>query len=234
MPHHGRAAARALGLTGDLAKQTESLVAKLYAAFLAKDMSMLEINPLIVMSNGQLRVLDAKVSFDDNALFRHPDIAALRDRDEEDPKEIEASKLGSPISRLTAYCLHGQRRRPGDGTMDIIKLFGESPANFLDVGGGASREQVIAAFKIILGDPNVKGIFVNIFGGIMRCDVIAEGVIAAVKEVGLQGSARGAPRGHQRRPRQEDHPRIRASTSIPADDLDDAAQKIVHAVRKAA
>ena len=187
MPHHGRAAARALGLAGDLAKQTESLVAKLYAAFLAKDMSMLEINPLIVMSNGQLRVLDAKVSFDDNALYRHPDIAALRDESEEDAKEIEASKhdLNYVALEGTIGCMVN-----GAGlamaTMDIIKLYGESPANFLDVGGGASKDKVAAAFKIITADPNVKGILVNIFGGIMRCDIIAEGVIAAVKEVGLK------------------------------------------------
>ena len=187
MPHHGRAVAQALGLTGDQAKQVENLVARLYTAFVAKDMSMLEINPLIVMTNGQLRVLDAKVSFDDNALYRHPDIVALRDETEEDAKEIEASKYDLNYITLdgTIGCMVN-----GAGlamaTMDIIKLYGESPANFLDVGGGASKEKVTAAFKIITADPNVKGILVNIFGGIMRCDVIAEGVIAAVKEVGLK------------------------------------------------
>ena len=187
MPHHGRTAARALGLAGELAKQVESLVTKLYAAFLAKDMSMLEINPLIIMSNGQLRVLDAKVAFDDNALYRHPDIVALRDESEEDAKEIEASKHDLNYVALdgTIGCMVN-----GAGlamaTMDIIKLYGESPANFLDVGGGASKDKVTAAFKIITADPNVKGILVNIFGGIMRCDIIAEGVIAAVKEVGLK------------------------------------------------
>ena len=187
MPHHGRTAARALGLAGDLAKQVENLVTRLYAAFLSKDMSMLEINPLIVTTSGQLRVLDAKVSLDDNALFRHPDIVALRDETEEDPKEIEASKHDLNYVTLdgTIGCMVN-----GAGlamaTMDIIKLYGASPANFLDVGGGASKERVTAAFKIITADPNVKGILINIFGGIMRCDVIAEGVIAAVKDVGLK------------------------------------------------
>ena len=232
MPHHGRVAARALGLVGDQAKQIESLVTKLYAAFVAKDMSMLEINPLIVMTNGQLRVLDAKVSFDDNALYRHPDIAALRDETEEDAKEIEASKYDLNYIALdgTIGCMVN-----GAGlamaTMDIIKLYGESPANFLDVGGGASKEKVTAAFKIITADPNVKGILVNIFGGIMRCDVIAEGVIAAVKEVGLQ-----VPLVVRLEGTNVDLGKaiIRDSglNVIPADDLDDAAQKIVTAVKK--
>ncbi len=210
MPHHGRTAARALGLTGDLAKQAEALIAKLYAAFVAKDMSMLEINPLVVTTDGQLRVLDAKVTFDDNALFRHPDIVALRDETEEDAKEIEASKHDLNYVALdgTIGCMVN-----GAGlamaTMDIIKLYGESPANFLDVGGGATKEKVTAAFKIITADPNVKGILVNIFGGIMRCDVIAEGVIAAVKEIGPHGAAGGAARRHQRRSRQEDPARVR-------------------------
>ena len=187
MPHHGRTAARALGLTGDLAKQAERLIAKLYGAFIAKDMAMLEINPLVVTAQGQLKVLDAKVSFDDNALYRHPDIVALRDESEEDAKEIEASKHD-----LNYITLDGSIGCMVNGaglamaTMDIIKLYGESPANFLDVGGGATKDKVTAAFKIITADPNVKGILVNIFGGIMRCDVIAEGVIAAVKEVGLK------------------------------------------------
>src|SRR5271157_6031249 len=187
MPHHGRTAARALGLTGELAKQIGNLVTRLYTAFLNKDMSMLEINPLIVMTNGQLRVLDAKVSFDDNALYRHPDILALRDETEEDAKEIEASKHDLNYVTLdgTIGCMVN-----GAGlamaTMDIIKLYGESPANFLDVGGSASKEKVTAAFKIITSDHHVKGILINIFGGIMRCDVIAEGVVAAVKEVGLK------------------------------------------------
>ena len=187
MPHHGRTAAQALGLTGDLAKQTEALIDELYAAFIAKDMAMLEINPLIVTTDGQLRVLDAKVSFDDNALYRHPDMLALRDESEEDAKEIEASKHD-----LNYVTLDGSIGCMVNGaglamaTMDIIKLYGESPANFLDVGGGATKDKVTAAFKIITADPKVKGILVNIFGGIMRCDIIAEGVIAAVKEVGLK------------------------------------------------
>jgi len=231
MPHHGRAAAGALGLSGDLAKQMETLVVKLYAAFLAKDMSMLKINPLIVMTNGQLRVLDAKVSFDDNALFRHPDIAALRDESEEDAKEIEASRHDLNYVALdgTIGCMVN-----GAGlamaTMDIIKLYGESPANFLDVGGGASKEKVAAAFKIITADRNVKGILINIFGGIMRCDVIAAGVIAAVKEVGLK-----VPLVVRLEGTNVDLGKkiIRDSglNVIPADDLDDAAQKIVAAVR---
>ena len=234
MPHHGRTAARALGLAGDLAKQVENLVTRLYAAFLSKDMSMLEINPLIVTTSGQLRVLDAKVSLDDNALFRHPDIVALRDETEEDPKEIEASKHDLNYVTLdgTIGCMVN-----GAGlamaTMDIIKLYGASPANFLDVGGGASKERVTAAFKIITADPNVKGILINIFGGIMRCDVIAEGVIAAVKDVGLK-----VPLVVRLEGTNVDLGKkiIRESglNVIPADDLDDAAQKIVNAVRKAA
>ena len=187
MGHHGRTVAKALNLTGDLAKQAEKLVAQLYAAFTAKDMAMLEINPLVVTKQGQLRVLDAKVSFDDNALFRHPEVVVLRDETEEDAKEIEASKYDLNYVTLdgTIGCMVN-----GAGlamaTMDIIKLYGMAPANFLDVGGSASKEKVAAAFKIITADPNVKGILVNIFGGIMKCDVIAEGVVAAVKEVGLK------------------------------------------------
>jgi succinyl-CoA synthetase beta subunit len=233
MPHHGRTAARALGLSGELAKQAGALIAKLYAAFVAKDMSMLEINPLIVTTDGQLRVLDAKVAFDDNALYRHPDILALRDETEEDAKEIEASKHDLNYVALdgTIGCMVN-----GAGlamaTMDIIKLYGESPANFLDVGGGASKDKVTAAFKIITADPNVKGILVNIFGGIMRCDVIAEGVIAAVKETGLT-----APLVVRLEGTNVDLGKkiLRESglNVIPADDLDDAAQKIVAAVRSA-
>ncbi len=234
MPHHGRTAARALGLSGDLAKQAEALIAKLYAAFVAKDMSMLEINPLIVTTGGQLKVLDAKVSFDDNALYRHPEIVALRDESEEDAKEIEASKHDLNYIALdgTIGCMVN-----GAGlamaTMDIIKLYGESPANFLDVGGGASKDKVTAAFKIITADPSVKGILVNIFGGIMRCDVIAEGVIAAVKEMGLK-----VPLVVRLEGTNVDLGKsiIRESglNVIAADDLDDAAQKIVGAVRSAA
>jgi succinyl-CoA synthetase beta subunit len=233
MPHHGRAAARALGLTGDLAKQTEKLIGQLYNAFIAKDMAMLEINPLIVTASGQLKVLDAKVSFDDNSLYRHPDVAALRDESEEDAKEIEASK-----HELNYITLDGSIGCMVNGaglamaTMDIIKLYGESPANFLDVGGGATRDKVTAAFKIITADPHVKGILVNIFGGIMKCDVIAEGVIAAVKEIGLKVPLVVRLEGTN----VELGKKILRDSGlnvIPADDLDDAAQKIVKAVQAA-
>jgi succinyl-CoA synthetase beta subunit len=233
MPHHGRTAAKALGLSGDLAKQCEALVTKLYAAFVAKDMSMLEINPLVVTKQGQLKVLDAKVSFDDNALYRHPDVVALRDETEEDAKEIEASKYD-----LNYVALDGAIGCMVNGaglamaTMDIIKLYGEAPANFLDVGGGATKEKVTAAFKIITSDPNVKGILVNIFGGIMRCDVIAEGVIAAVKEVGLKVPLVVRLEGTN----VELGKKIINESGlnvISADDLDDAAQKVVSAVKKA-
>ena len=232
MPHHGRTAARALGLKGDLAKQLESLIVKLYTAFVAKDMSMLEINPLVVTTGGQLKVLDAKVSFDSNALYRHPDMVALRDETEEDAKEIEASRHD-----LNYVALDGSIGCMVNGaglamaTMDIIKLYGESPANFLDVGGGASKDKVTAAFKIITADPNVKGILVNIFGGIMKCDVIAEGVIAAVKEIGLTVPLVVRLEGTNVELGKKI---IRESglNVIPADDLDDAAQKIVDAVKK--
>ena len=233
MPHHGRTVAKALGLKGDLAKQAEKLVGQLYTAFVAKDMEMLEINPLIVSSEGQLKCLDAKISFDGNALYRHADIAALRDETEEDAKEIEASKYDLNYITLdgTIGCMVN-----GAGlamaTMDIIKLYGEAPANFLDVGGGATTEKVTAAFKIITADPNVKGILVNIFGGIMKCDIIAEGVIAAVKEVGLQ-----VPLVVRLEGTNVDLGKKILSGSglnvIAADDLDDAAQKIVNAVKKA-
>ncbi len=233
MPHHGRTAAQALGLTGDLAKQIENLVTRLYTAFLNKDMSMLEINPLIVMTNGQLRVLDAKVSFDDNALYRHPDILVLHDETEEDAKEIEASKHDLNYVTLdgTIGCMVN-----GAGlamaTMDIIKLYGMAPANFLDVGGSATKDKVAAAFKIITSDHNVKGILVNIFGGIMKCDVIAEGVVAAVKEVGLRVPLVVRLEGTNVELGKE----IIAKSNLnvtSADDLDDAAQKIVKAVKEA-
>ena len=234
MGHHGRRVAQALGLSGDLAKQAQSLIEKLYAAFVAKDMEMLEINPLIVTTDGNLKCLDAKVSFDNNALYRHPDVAALRDETEEDKAELEASKYDLNYITLdgTIGCMVN-----GAGlamaTMDIIKLYGESPANFLDVGGGASKEKVTAAFKIITADPNVKGILINIFGGIMKCDIIAEGVIAAVKEVGLK-----VPLVVRLEGTNVDQGKKIISESklnvIPADDLDDAAQKIVKAVKEAA
>jgi succinyl-CoA synthetase beta subunit len=234
MPHHGRVVAKALGLSGDLAKQAADLIEKLYKAFVAKDMSMLEINPLIVTKDGKLRCLDAKISFDSNALYRHKDVMDLRDLTEEDDKEIEASKYDLAYIALdgTIGCMVN-----GAGlamaTLDIIKLYGEEPANFLDVGGGATEEKVTAAFKIITADPQVKGILVNIFGGIMKCDVIAAGVVAAVKTVGLQVplvvrlEGTNVEQGKQI---------IRSSglNVIPADDLDDAAQKIVNAVKKAA
>ncbi|MBV9079024.1 MAG: ADP-forming succinate--CoA ligase subunit beta [Methylobacteriaceae bacterium] len=234
MPHHGRAVAQALGLEGNLAKEAADLITRLYTAFLAKDMSMLEINPLIVTKDDHLRCLDAKISFDSNALYRHKDILELRDLTEEDQKEIEASKHDLAYIALdgTIGCMVN-----GAGlamaTLDIIKLYGEEPANFLDVGGGASEEKVTAAFKIITADPNVKGILVNIFGGIMKCDVIARGVLAAVKAVGLQVPLVVRLEGTNVEQGKEI---IRNSglNVIPAADLDDAAQKIVAAVRKAA
>ncbi|MBV8767502.1 MAG: ADP-forming succinate--CoA ligase subunit beta [Hyphomicrobiales bacterium] len=231
MSYHGHKLAKALGLAGGLAKQTERLVAQLYAAFLAKDMSLLEINPLIVTKDNRLICLDAKISFDDNALYRHSDIMALRDTSEEDAKEIEASKHDLSYVALdgTIGCMVN-----GAGlamaTMDIIKLYGEEPANFLDVGGGATKEKVSAAFKIITADPKVKGILVNIFGGIMKCDIIAEGVIAAVKEVGLK-----VPLVVRLEGTNVDLGKSILDRSglnvISADDLDDAARKIVHAVK---
>jgi succinyl-CoA synthetase beta subunit len=231
MPHHGRRVARVLGLTGELAKKAEALVAKLYAAFVAKDMSMLEINPLVVTKQNDLICLDAKIGFDDNALYRHADIVALRDLTEEDGKEIEASKYDLNYVALdgTIGCMVN-----GAGlamaTMDIIKLYGEAPANFLDVGGGATADKVAAAFKIITSDPKVKGILVNIFGGIMKCDIIAAGVVAAVKEVGLQ-----VPLVVRLEGTNVELGKTILSQSglnvIAADDLDDAAQKIVKAVK---
>jgi succinyl-CoA synthetase beta subunit len=234
MPHHGRKIAETLGLSGDLAKQAEKLAGQLYAAFTTNDMELLEINPLIVTKDNKIRCLDAKISFDNNALFRHPDIAALRDETEEDAKEIEASKHDLSYITLdgTIGCMVN-----GAGlamaTMDIIKLYGEEPANFLDVGGGATKEKVTAAFKIITADPKVKGILINIFGGIMRCDIIAEGVIAAVKEVGLKVPLVVRLEGTNVELGKE----IVAKSGlnvISADDLDDAAQKIVKAVRETA
>ena len=228
---HGRRVAFALGLEGDQVKQCVALVKILYKAFVERDMEMLEINPLIVTEQGQIKVLDAKVSFDNNALYRQKDVMALRDETEEDPKELEASKYD-----LNYIALDGEIGCMVNGaglamaTMDIIKLYGAEPANFLDVGGGATKEKVTEAFKIITSDPNVKGILVNIFGGIMRCDIIAEGIIAAVKEVGLQVplvvrlEGTNVDLGKQI---------IRESglNVIPADDLSDAAEKIVKAVR---
>jgi succinyl-CoA synthetase beta subunit len=231
MPHHARHVANVLGFNREVTKQAESVLPKLYQAFVTKDMSLLEINPLVVTKTGQLICLDAKMGFDDNALYRHPEIVALRDITEEDEKEIEASKYELNYVALdgTIGCMVN-----GAGlamaTMDIIKLYGETPANFLDVGGGATKEKVSAAFKIITSDHNVKGILVNIFGGIMRCDVIAEGVVAAVKDVGLRVPLVVRLEGTNVALGKE----IIAKSNLnvtSADDLDDAAQKIVKAVR---
>jgi succinyl-CoA synthetase beta subunit len=234
MRHHGRRMAQAFGLKGDLARQAEDLVTKLYAAFIAKDMSLLEINPLVLTKSDRLVCLDAKIAFDDNALYRHPEIVALRDLSEEDAKEIEASKYDLNYVALdgTIGCMVN-----GAGlamaTMDIIKLYGEAPANFLDVGGSATQDKVAAAFKIITADPKVKGILVNIFGGIMKCDVIAEGVVAAVSEVGLRVPLVVRLEGTNVELGKD----IIAASNLnvtSADDLDDAAQKIVKAVRAVA
>jgi succinyl-CoA synthetase beta subunit len=223
--------ADALKLEGAAREDAMSVFPTLYKVFTEKDMSLLEVNPLIVLKDGHLRLLDAKVSFDNNALFRHPELGELRDLSEEDAKEIEASKFD-----LAYVALDGNIGCMVNGaglamaTMDIIKLYGEEPANFLDVGGGASREKVTAAFKIITADPQVKGILVNIFGGIMRCDVIAEGVVAAVKEVGLKVPLVVRLEGTNVN---EGKQILRDSklNVIPADDLDDAAQKIVAAIK---
>ena len=223
--------AKALELDGTAAEEGKAVFRTLYRAFVDKDMSLLEVNPLIVTADGHVQLLDAKVSFDNNALFRHPELSALRDLTEEDEKEIEASKFD-----LAYVALEGNIGCMVNGaglamaTMDIIKLYGEEPANFLDVGGGASKEKVTAAFKIITADPSVKGILVNIFGGIMRCDVIAEGVIAAVKEVGLKVPLVVRLEGTRVK---EGKAILDASglDVISADDLDDAAQKIVAAIK---
>jgi succinyl-CoA synthetase beta subunit len=232
MPHHAYAVAHALGFSREVAKQAGSVLPKLYQAVLAKDMNLLEINPLVVTKAGELICLDAKIGFDDSALYRHPDIAALRDPTEEDAKEIEASHYDLNYVALdgTIGCMVN-----GAGlamaTMDIIKLYGETPANFLDVGGGATQDKVTAAFKIITSDPNVKGILINIFGGIMRCDIIAEGVVAAVKEVGLRVPLVVRLEGTNAALGKEIINKSGLNVT-PADDLDDAAQKIVKAVRK--
>ena len=233
-PHHGRAVAFALKLKGDLNKQAQLVTRQLYDAFNALDCAMLEINPLVTTPDGKLLVLDTKMSFDSNALYRHPDVEALRDETEEDPAEVEASKYDLAYIKLDGNigCMVN-----GAGlamaTMDIIKLNGMFPANFLDVGGGATTEKVTAAFKIILSDPAVKGILVNIFGGIMKCDTIAEGIVAAAKDVNLSVplvvrlEGTNVDLGKQ----------ILASSGlaiVPADDLGDAAKKIVAEVKKAA
>jgi succinyl-CoA synthetase beta subunit len=233
-PHHGRAVAFALKLSGDLNKQAAKLASQLYDAFVATDMSMLEVNPLVETKDGQLLVLDAKVSFDSNALFRHKDILALRDVTEEDPAEVEASQYDLAYIKLDGDigCMVN-----GAGlamaTMDIIKLNGMFPANFLDVGGGATTEKVTAAFKIILADPAVKGILVNIFGGIMKCDIIADGIVTAAKEVNLSVPLVVRLEGTNVEKGKE----ILANSGlaiVPADDLGDAARKIVAEVKQAA
>lgn len=233
-PHHGRAVAAALQLTGDLAKQAANVASKLYDAFLGTDAEQIEINPLAVTDDGKLMVLDAKVGFDGNAMFRHKDLAGLRDETEEDAMELEASKYDLAYIKLDGDigCMVN-----GAGlamaTMDIIKLNGMFPANFLDVGGGANKEKVTAAFKIILSDPAVKGILVNIFGGIMRCDIIADGIVAAAKEVNLQVPLVVRLEGTNVEKGKE----ILANSGlaiVPANDLGDAAKKIVAEVQKAA
>ncbi|VXC75328.1 ADP-forming succinate--CoA ligase subunit beta [Sphingomonas sp. 8AM] len=233
-PHHGRAVAGALELSGDLAKQAANVAAKLYDAFLGTDAEQIEINPLAVTEDGKLMVLDAKVGFDGNAMFRHKDLAELRDETEEDAAELEASKYDLAYIKLDGDigCMVN-----GAGlamaTMDIIKLNGMFPANFLDVGGGANKEKVTAAFKIILADPAVKGILVNIFGGIMKCDIIAEGIVAAAKEVNLSVPLVVRLEGTNVEKGKE----ILAGSGlaiVPANDLGDAAQKIVAEVKKVA
>ena len=230
-PFHGRRIAFMLGLEGGQVKQCVALMGILYKLFMDKDMEMLEINPLIVTDKGDLKCLDAKMGFDGNAVYRHPEIAALRDESEEDPKELAASRFD-----LNYIALEGEIGCMVNGaglamaTMDIIKLYGAEPANFLDVGGGATKEKVTEAFKIITSDPNVKGILVNIFGGIMRCDVIAEGVLAAVKEVGLQ-----VPLVVRLEGTNVEKGKEIINTSglavIAADNLRDGAEKIVKAVK---
>jgi succinyl-CoA synthetase beta subunit len=234
MPHHGRVLAAALGLKDDLAKQAQQLLGRLYEAFVGTDASQIEINPLAVVGDGRLLVLDAKMTFDSNATFRHKDIAELRDLSEEDPMEVEASKYDLAYIKLDGDigCMVN-----GAGlamaTMDIIKLNGAFPANFLDVGGGASKEKVTAAFKIILSDPTVKGILVNIFGGIMRCDIIAEGIVAAAREVDLRVPLVVRLEGTN----VEQGKAILADSGLPivaANDLGDAARKIVAQVKEPA
>jgi succinyl-CoA synthetase beta subunit len=232
MPHHGRAVAKALDLTGDLAKQAQKVAKLLYDAFLGTDAAQIEINPLAVTDRNELLVLDAKVGFDPNAEFRHPDLEALRDESEEDPMELEASRHDLAYIKLDGNigCMVN-----GAGlamaTMDIIKLNGAFPANFCDVGGGASKEKVTAAFKIILSDPAVEGILVNIFGGIMRCDIIAEGIVAAAREIDIKVPLVVRLEGTN----VEEGKAILADSGlaiVPANDLGDAARKIVAEVAR--
>ncbi|RPF71334.1 ADP-forming succinate--CoA ligase subunit beta [Aurantiacibacter spongiae] len=234
MPHHGRAVAHALKLDGKLAKSAAKLAKQLYEAFTTLDCAMLEINPLVETKDGELLVLDTKMSFDGNSLYRHPDVESMRDETEEDPAEVEAGKHDLAYIKLDGNigCMVN-----GAGlamaTMDIIKLNGAFPANFLDVGGGATTEKVTAAFKIILSDPAVEGILVNIFGGIMKCDIIADGIVAAAKEVNLSVPLVVRLEGTNVQKGKD----ILANSGlpiIPADDLGDAARKIVAEVKEAA
>ncbi|MDH3739247.1 MAG: ADP-forming succinate--CoA ligase subunit beta [Alphaproteobacteria bacterium] len=234
MPFHAREIAFGLGLSGDQIKSASKLLSGLYTAFTELDASLIEVNPLVVTGSGDVIALDAKMNFDDNALYRQPKVLELRDEDEEDPMELEASKHDLNYIKLDGSigCMVN-----GAGlamaTMDIIKLYGSQPANFLDVGGAATKERVTAAFKIILSDPNVEGIMVNIFGGIMRCDVIAEGVVAAAREVALHVPLVVRLEGTN----VELGKQILADSGLPivsADNLAEAAEKVVHAVKQAA
>ena len=234
MPFHTREVAFGLGLEGAQIKSAAKFLNAMYKAFIELDAAMVEINPLVVTGAGEVIALDAKMNFDDNALYRHPDVAELRDEDEEDPMELEAAKHELNYIKLDGAigCMVN-----GAGlamaTMDIVKLHGGTPANFLDVGGGATKERVTTAFKIILSDPNVEGILVNIFGGIMRCDVIADGVVAAAREVSLHVPLVVRLAGTN----VELGKKILAESGLPiiaADDLGDAAEKIVNAVKEAA
>jgi len=234
MPFHTREIAFGLGLEGSQIKSAAKFLTAMYKAFLDLDASMVEINPLVVTGSGDVIALDAKMNFDDNALYRQADVEALRDEDEEDPMELEASKHELNYIKLDGSigCMVN-----GAGlamaTMDIVKLHGGAPANFLDVGGGATKERVTSAFKIILSDPNVEGILVNIFGGIMRCDVIAEGIVAAAREVSLHVPLVVRLEGTN----VDLGKKILAESGLPivsANDLGDAAEKIVNAVKEAA
>ncbi len=233
VPFQARKLAFGLGLDKTLVGKAVKFMTALYNAFVSSDCSMAEINPLVVTKGGDIIALDAKISFDDNALFRHKDIEGMRDLDEEDPKEVEASRHG-----LNYISLDGSVGCMVNGaglamaTMDMIKLFGGSPANFLDVGGGANREQVTAAFKLIMSDPNVKAVLVNIFGGIMRCDIIADGIIAAAKEVGIKVPLVVRLQGTN----VEQGRKLLADANlniITAENMDEAAEKVVRAAKKA-
>ena len=232
--HHCRTVAFGLGLQGNRVRSATRFLTAMYRAFTELDASLVEINPLVVTGAGDVIALDAKMNFDDNALYRHPDLAELRDEDEEDPAELEAARHDLNYVKLdgTIGCMVNGAGL-AMGTMDIIKLYGAEPANFLDVGGGATRERVTTAFKIILSDPNVEGILVNIFGGIMRCDVIAEGVVAAAREVSLHVPLVVRLAGTN----VDLGKKILADSGLPitsADDLADAAEKVVQAVKEAA